>query len=398
MGKGKFVHGPVLSGECTACHLPVAKHKFKPITNSGKLCLECHDRVDTRKVVHPPVKEGQCTRCHDPHQSPNKFQLRAAGAELCLLCHDRSIVGGKYVHGPVANGSCSTCHAAHQGDFPKLLTAQGNEVCFGCHTDKAEAFKGKKFIHAPVRGSCIMCHNPHSANYPYNLKASGTQDLCLSCHKEKEQEIATAGVKHKGLATEKRCLACHDPHASDHPKQLLKEPADLCLSCHDREYSSAAGRLVNMKELLATNKDHHGPIQEKDCSSCHNAHGSNNFRILRENFPPLFYAPYNPDNYKLCFMCHENTLASEKNTTTLTGFRNGDRNLHYVHVNKADKGRTCRACHDAHATNNPRHIRDAVPYGKWQLPVGFTKTDTGGQCLPGCHKMVRYDRKNPVQN
>jgi predicted CXXCH cytochrome family protein len=97
-------------------------------------------------------------------------------------------------------------------------------------------------------------------------------------------------------------------------------------------------------------------------------------------------------------MCHEKDLAAEEWTTTMTGFRNGEQNLHYVHVHKAVKGRTCRACHDAHATNNPRHIRDSVPFGNWSLPVGYTKTETGGQCLPGCHQMFRYDRKNPVDN
>jgi predicted CXXCH cytochrome family protein len=120
--------------------------------------------------------------------------------------------------------------------------------------------------------------------------------------------------------------------------------------------------------------------------------------MLRENFPAKFYAGYNPDNYKLCFMCHEKSLASDEKTTTLTAFRNGNQNLHFVHVNKTVKGRTCRACHDAHATNNPRHIRDSVPFNAWRLPVGFEKNTGGGSCLPGCHKMYSYDRNHAVKN
>jgi len=119
--------------------------------------------------------------------------------------------------------------------------------------------------------------------------------------------------------------------------------------------------------------------------------------MLRKNFPPVFYAPFDIDNYELCFNCHEKTLVLDPKTTTLTGFRNGDQNLHYVHVNKK-KGRTCRACHDAHATNNPRHIRDAVPFGAWDLPVGFSISENGGSCLPGCHQKFSYDRKEPVKN
>jgi predicted CXXCH cytochrome family protein len=398
MGKDKFVHGPIAAGDCTFCHVLDGKHKFRPITDVGKLCRDCHENLTSKQVVHLPVKQGNCTGCHDPHQSPNKFQLRAAGADLCFLCHKRSITGGKFVHGPVAAGSCSTCHGMHQSDFPKLLLSKGNQVCYDCHTDKAEAFKGKKFTHAPVQDSCVSCHNPHSAKYQFMFSADGGQDLCFSCHDDKQKETGDATVKHKGLETKKKCLACHDPHVADFARQLTMKPADLCMSCHDREYDGPAGHLMDMKDFLAKNRNLHGPIRQDDCSGCHNTHGSRYFRILKEYFPPLFYAGYNPDNYKLCFMCHEKSLAGEAITTTLTGFRNGDQNLHYVHVNKAVKGRTCRACHDAHATNNAKHVRDSVPFAKWSLPVGFVKKENGGQCLPGCHQMFGYDRKKAVRN
>lgn len=398
MGKDKFVHGPVAVGECTSCHKQKKKHVFAPITKVGKLCYECHEELHKQKSVHSPVKAGECTKCHDPHQSPFKFQLRASGGELCFLCHDRAILDGKFVHGPAAVGSCTACHSPHQSVNAKLLVAAGNEVCFNCHLDKADAFKDKKFVHAPVRQSCVNCHNPHSGNYRYNFKADGNRELCFTCHADKEQSIKEATVPHKGLDTDKKCLACHDPHVSNYVKQLIKEPAQLCLGCHDREYKNQNGRVANMKSMLEENTDHHGPIKQNDCSSCHNSHGSKNFRMLREFFPQVFYEGYNQDNYKLCFMCHEKTIANDAKTMTLTNFRNGDQNLHFVHVNKEVKGRTCRACHDAHATNNPRHIRNAVPFAKWQLPVGFTKTETGGRCLPGCHQLFRYDRNSPVMN
>ena len=97
-------------------------------------------------------------------------------------------------------------------------------------------------------------------------------------------------------------------------------------------------------------------------------------------------------------MCHERTIASEEKTTTLTNFRNGDRNLHFVHVHKAAKGRTCRACHDPHATNNPKHIRDGVRSGNGVLPTNYKKTETGGSCQPGCHQKFAYDRVKEVVN
>jgi predicted CXXCH cytochrome family protein len=83
-------------------------------------------------------------------------------------------------------------------------------------------------------------------------------------------------------------------------------------------------------------------------------------------------------------------------TTKLTGFRDGATNLHYLHVNKPVKGRVCSDCHDPHAGNNEKFIKDQVGFGGWQMPIRFQKTETGGSCYPGCHKLQTYDREKPV--
>jgi hypothetical protein len=63
-------------------------------------------------------------------------------------------------------------------------------------------------------------------------------------------------------------------------------------------------------------------------------------------------------------------------------------------VNKTDRGRTCRACHEVHASKQPRHVRDGVPYGPqgWVLKINYTKTANGGQCTKTCHDTKRYER------
>ena len=78
-------------------------------------------------------------------------------------------------------------------------------------------------------------------------------------------------------------------------------------------------------------------------------------------------------------------------------FRNGERNLHFLHVNR-EKGRSCRACHDEHASNQPKHIRESVPFGRWTMHTQYTKTETGGGCTTGCHRPYSYDRDNPKTN
>jgi predicted CXXCH cytochrome family protein len=84
MGKDKFVHGPVAVNDCRVCHKETGKHKFAPIKDVAALCYACHDKVDNKKTVHKPVKDGNCTKCHSPHQSPNKFMVLGAGAQLCF--------------------------------------------------------------------------------------------------------------------------------------------------------------------------------------------------------------------------------------------------------------------------------------------------------------------------
>lgn len=401
MGKDKYVHGPVASGDCRFCHKAEKpdRHEFKPIKDVAALCYACHDKLHLGPVVHKPVKDGNCTGCHNPHQSGHNLQLRGGGQDLCFVCHNKSIVKGKVKHGPVAVGDCAACHTHHSGEFPKLLTGgKGNDACYACHKDKQADFNAKPFIHAPMKDGCVQCHNPHSSDHKFTLIGEHTKGVCYACHGDKQKEIGSAKVKHLGLDLSSGCMACHSPHTSKYPKMVEKQPMDLCLSCHDREYVHVDRKTGNIKDVLAKNKNLHGPIKEKDCSGCHNTHGSDHFKILRGNYPAVFYSKYNPENYKFCFNCHSDGIAKDAKTTTATGFRNGDQNLHWVHVTKPVKGRTCRACHDAHATNNPKHVRDAVPFGAWQLPVGLTKTQNGGSCMSGCHQEFKYDRGKLVKN
>ncbi len=396
MGKDKFVHGPTAVGDCGVCHRETAKHKFAPIKDVGALCYACHDKVDSKKAVHKPVKDGTCTKCHSPHQSSNKYMLLGAGAQLCFKCHAKSIAEGKFQHGPVAVGDCTMCHSPHQSEFPKLLQAQANGVCFTCHMDKQDEIAKKKAVHTPVKEKCVACHLPHAANFAPLLKNEPTKALCLDCHKARKDQLAMVKVPHNALGLEKGCLECHDAHATDFPKQLVREPMDLCLNCHNKDYKSASGTVGNIKLVIDSGKIKHGPIREKDCSACHDPHGSDFFRILRNYFPPVFYAPFNVKNYGLCFGCHQQTLVLDSKTTTLTNFRNGNENLHFLHVNKAEKGRTCRACHEGHATNNPNHVRDSVPFGGWKIPINYKKNPDGGSCAPGCHAPFAYGRTKAV--
>jgi len=301
-------------------------------------------------------------------------------------------------HAPYLSGQCSMCHepgvSAGKGKSPGKISGDVNALCAACHSDMDAAINSSSVVHAPVITGCTNCHNPHNSAHPRLLIAQ-PKNLCLSCHTEIRQTIAGAKVQHKAVIDKIACLNCHDPHASNVQFLLTKLPFDLCVSCHSEDDKvDARGRmLTNFNRLLAEKPYLHGPVQEKDCSACHQTHGSNNQSLLVADYPPRFYSPYEPKNYALCYRCHNDANMTDPLTTTTTRFRDGSRNLHYLHVNKTDQGRTCRACHEVHASENPHQIRNAVPFGSrnWMLPINYVKNDTGGSCARTCHQTKTYD-------
>jgi predicted CXXCH cytochrome family protein len=244
--------------------------------------------------------------------------------------------------------------------------------------------------HEPARTDCIACHNPHnSANRKLLLRE--TRTLCTACH---EKVGVGVKVEHKALSSGAQCSNCHDPHGSAVAKLLKQRPFELCLSCHnvDTMADASGKKMQNIKSWLDSNKVWHGPVREKDCNGCHQPHGGDHFRMLEEEYPQDFYAKYDAKTYALCFSCHNDDAFSKPETTTLTGFRDGSRNLHYVHLQQAGRGRTCRACHEVHAGKQKNFIRDGVPYGSsgWMLKLNYKETADGGSCEKTCHVAKTY--------
>jgi predicted CXXCH cytochrome family protein len=396
-----FVHGPVSVDACDACHqeADVSAHTFQAPREGKAMCDFCH-RLDLDKpYVHQPVAEGLCSECHNPHGGDNRFLLRSgAGVATCNECHDDVTEGMPIVHGPVAAGACTACHQAHSSDNPQLLILTGRELCLSCHAALQKALDSARTVHAPVAEDCETCHRTHAAKQEMLLEQAAPA-LCLDCHSEIEERAEEATVKHDAVLTGAACASCHSPHSSDFDPLLKNNMVDVCLTCHDREIELADGSVLsNIKKVLTSAKNWHGPIAQGSCAACHQAHGGMLFRMLIAEYPPRFYSPFREESYALCFECHDSEMVMTPETTELTNFRNGDRNLHFLHVNKKVKGRTCRVCHEAHASSNPEQIRDEVPFGPsgWTLPIGFQKSETGGRCNSGCHRPYVYDRVNPV--
>ncbi|MHC4111830.1 MAG: cytochrome c3 family protein [Planctomycetota bacterium] len=397
-GKKTYVHAPVALGDCNSCHVLVneQEHTFEPSRKGKDFCQYCHLEQSVRKNVHEPLKTGDCIQCHDPHSSDNKFLIpEKTIEEHCQKCHETG-KDIKFPHGPVAVGECTVCHDSHTSDYNDLLTIEPNELCYSCHVVTRNELSKYETVHEPMKGRCVGCHDPHGADNPEMVKAV-TPLLCYTCHTDIEEVAENSEYRHSAATGIDGCMNCHNPHASTVKSLLKKDVTSLCMTCHDKPQGISKDEVLPaFTDQLKDMKFLHGPVAEKDCTGCHITHGSKHFRLLTKEYPPIFYAPFSEKNYELCFECHNKDLVWGEKTEELTDFRNGNVNLHYLHVNKERRGRTCRACHSTHASNQAKQMRKSVPYGIWDLPVGFTKTETGGTCISGCHLPKDYDRTNPV--
>ncbi len=399
----KVLHGPNAVGACDGCHVYADEkaHTFKLREQKQALCNFCHigGGGETGTVVHKPFADGDCLSCHNPHGGSTRTLLRKDNlAALCTSCHENVTKDRNHLHGPVASGSCAACHSAHKSKYPKLVAMQGRELCLSCHDQMKTQLGTVKVVHKPVTGDCQQCHETHASNYKMQLKNEPAQ-LCIGCHEPIQKLITTAAVKHSATVTGDACLNCHTPHGSDLAKLMKAESAKACLSCHDKKIEVGKDRVVaSLAAVADPSQNKHGPIRDGDCSGCHSPHGSQYPQLLSKTYPEAFYQPFDIEKYGLCFSCHDKQLVLLKDAKGLTKFRNGQENLHFAHVNKPDKGRNCRACHETHTSTLPMHLRETTPFGKWEMPIGFKQTPTGGSCKPGCHEEYGYDRDKPVQN
>ena len=321
------------------------------------------------------------------------FPLPDDASCLTSECHtDKGTA--PHVHTAASTDSgCVMCHQIDQAGVHRFaLPADDGALCGMCHGDIA----GRPNQHTPVAmGMCLICHDPHQSEQPAQLRFPPGKDLCLTCH---DPAGFTNKVTHGPVASG-MCLSCHDPHGSEHRGNLTQAVPELCMACHLRDQQAPDGGRITALNPSPDDRSAmlHAPYGFGACDMCHTPHAGEHFRLLTGPYPESFYTAYSTDKY-FCLTCHNPAAFETPRTLDDTGFRNGNLNLHYRHVNR-DKGRTCRACHHHHGAGREALIRETVAFGNSQIPVAeFEKTDSGGRCAPACHREARYDRLEPINN
>jgi len=392
----KVKHLPV-QDNCIACHAPTGKEHpgskekgFMLTKEIPQLCYSCHEVKNNKKNVHSPSGKGKCMNCHTPHSSPGPgLLIKYPVATLCQECHKIDMTGKKSQHKAVTDGSCLNCHDPHQSDFKKLMKSDRPLLCLNCHEKIKEEMK-LKTVHPPFERNCLICHSGHSSDEDHLLSQKATK-LCFVCHDDVQADIGELSYIHSPLKGENSCFTCHSPHASADKKLLLTNEMNTCLNCHNKSTSADNKPIVNIAQMLQTNKYIHGAIEKDGCSSCHRPHASKREYLLSGSFPLGNYSVGKKENFELCFTCHSSELIEQQYTSNVTGFRNGMVNLHYLHIH-GNKGRNCLFCHDVHVAMNKFLIADKVQFGNWEMPLKFSSDGNGGSCYPGCHDEKQYKR------
>jgi predicted CXXCH cytochrome family protein len=301
-----------------------------------------------------------------------------------------------HLHGPVVANGCTICHREGRGEknlpagHPHLAPIDketiGATTCVVCHDDKAHT--RLPFVHKPVAEKrCTECHDPHGSEHPRLLRAKTTAELCLTCHKDVKD--APHGGHAKILLEDRGCLQCHEPHFANHQKMLRAPQRELCLNCHGKDVTKTGGEILPsvLKQLEAGHA--HKPAAEGKCSACHNQHGSDAARFLRK--------PFSPTDASLCLSCHEEGRFSFPSSSE-TGFRNGDKNLHYFHLHLENRPANCGTCHEIHGSAQDHLVKSNLEFHGWLVPIRYQRLPNGGSCTGSCHGEKSYDRLQAVQN
>jgi DmsE family decaheme c-type cytochrome len=261
----------------------------------------------------------------------------AVDAATCVGCHeDKAAAYGKSLHGKAADSrtpavqGCEGCHGSgskHIEDpeknpmrkFKTVGATEASTACTSCHTSGEHVvWAGSK--HEGRGVSCTSCHSVHHAKGEKLMKAESQTKLCATCHANIVNKLNR--FNHMPVREDKMvCSSCHNAHGSMNVKMLRVGTTvdQSCASCH------AEKRGPYLWE--------HAPVANS-CVTCHDPHGSSNDRMLAAKQPFL------------CQRCH---VTSRHPPTVYDGFVQKNSS----NANKIT-GRSCVNCHSQiHGSNSP---------------------------------------------
>ena len=312
--------------------------------------------------------------------------------KTCLTagCHAAEHVRGGPRHSPFLEGNCLACHVDHASSTPLLLKPDAESLCLSCHG--GVQMSDGHLVHPADAPGCLSCHAPHQSRVRGLLRDEAPLRDCARCHEPFLQYAAQLRHRHKDFDPSGQCGNCHTAHRNAGNHYLREDVSDTCLTCHDLPIQLDNRPLRNVARELRESKFVHGAIAEAGCPTCHTPHGSVQPSLLGKSYPAGAYTGYDRANYQLCWSCHTPELAETEGAAATTGFRDGDLNLHRVHVTQQKRGRACHLCHEAHASSDSHLLRRTIRFQSWEAPLGWKPSADGGTCNSPCHESKTYRR------
>ncbi len=457
--------------QCTSCHDPhLATPRFLVKSNArGAVCLTCHpkqgwlgSRHEASAAPYPTtgtqtVGDLGCLACHAPHngQGPTKLlstrnlsgtALPWAEENVCFSCHRNGGTGVDPARGRAAPDIQTESLKASRHPF--ALKVDEHQPVFTSKVPEPETV-----LNTQKHVECADCHNPHQVQaLPGNVH-EGMKGISLTG----ATVIDNAGTN---LAQYEVCFRCHGdtfatmiPPATTRPpsgsnKRLEFQPTNDAyhpVGAPGRNTTTYLNNVLDVPDGQLRGNDWQGNRLNRFstvlCTDCHNSeatantpgsarnssaspkgpHGSVNSRLLRANYNTAVgannapFGGYNPNNFALCFLCHDETRlrGNRSNFFQAGGVGAGRGNLHQVHL----VDRTNASCHECHynvhsnvqASNTdyrnvpagtPTHLVNFAPtvrrfppgrgsdpyYGDQPLLPRWGRTPTGDYyCFAGCH-------------
>ena len=279
--------------EAAAAATPAAAYS----RHGADTCLGCHDDpsvtgIFRTKHARPDDPRGpfghgglQCEACHGPGGAHTKAKGELAGMidfgpkahasaqkqnANCLLCHQSNAAHDWASSAHAASDvACASCHELHAAKDPVRTAATQIEVCAGCH--EAQHSDLLKPFHHPMREgkmACTACHSPHGSTAPAQLVKNTVNETCTSCHAEYRGPFLW---EHQPVTED--CGNCHDAHGSVDKALLKIRPPFLCQTCHE---GAGHPSILNTPQGLPGGGMPSAYLLAGGCVNCHSQiHGSN---------------------------------------------------------------------------------------------------------------------------
>ena len=280
-----------------------------------------------------------------------------------------SLATNPHGHYQTNTNTCAFCHSTHRGSSNKLdesnqkTSIQIDNFCQACHDGTSAPIPthwNKSYKHnyqvvndnMRIFTSCASCHNAHISWTPENpnllqdhyyfehndpsnpyLPNSSVEQLCESCH--------SADI-YKDPRVENRVYQ----YKNNHTATGVKSDYGLCLRCHNN--GQIAPDILSFYENTSRHriKAQDGSLLDGHlaCADCHNSHGSNNKKLLRDSLghknPSEFQ--WNGETWdaaterNFCISCHNGNTEVYGITTKLNTSTDG---------HSPTDARACHQCH-----------------------------------------------------